>query len=78
MVPYGRLQEWRRVDAADWRILVLDGTTFVGDQLVIALGITITEEKRIIGLIQTATENKRGVANLSIRSPAILTGSTRR
>ncbi|MCC6317040.1 MAG: transposase [Gemmatimonadaceae bacterium] len=38
--------------------LVLDGKTFAGDQLVIALGVTTTGEKRILGLVQTATENR--------------------
>ena len=53
-----RLQE-RRLDDAEWLVLVLDGKTFAGDQLVIALGVTTTGEKRILGLVQTATENKR-------------------
>ncbi len=53
-----RLQE-RRLDTAEWLVLMLDGKTFAGDQLVIALGVTTTGEKRILGLVQTATENKR-------------------
>jgi len=53
-----RLQE-RRLDDAEWLVLVLDGKTFAGDQLVIALGVTATGEKRILGLVQTASENKR-------------------
>ena len=56
-----RLQE-RRLNDADWLVLVLDGKTFAGDQLVIALGVTSTGEKRILGLVQTATENKRVIA----------------
>ena len=56
-----RLQE-RRLDDAEWLVLVLDGKTFAGDQLVIALGVTATGEKRILGLIQTASENKRVIA----------------
>lgn len=56
-----RLQE-RRLDDAEWLVLVLDGKTFAGDQLVIALGVTSTGEKRIPGLVQTATENKRVIA----------------
>ena len=43
-------------------MLVLDGKTFAGDQLVIALGVTVTGEKRILGLVQTASENKRVIA----------------
>lgn len=53
-----RLQE-RRLDDAEWLVLVLDGKTFAGDQLVLALGVTATGEKRILGLVQTASENKR-------------------
>ena len=56
-----RLQE-RRLDDAEWLVLVLDGKTFAGDQLVIALGVTATGEKRILGLVQTASENKRVIA----------------
>ena len=53
-----RLQE-RRLDDAEWLVLVLDGKTFAGDQVVIALGVTATGEKRILGLVQTASEHKR-------------------
>lgn len=56
-----RLQE-RRLDDAEWLVLVLDGKSFAGDQLVIALGVTATGEKRILGLVQTASENKRVIA----------------
>jgi putative transposase len=57
-----RLQE-RRLDDAEWLVLVLDGKTFAGDQLVLALGVTVTGEKRILGLVQTASENKRVIAS---------------
>ncbi len=57
-----RLQE-RRLDDAEWLVLVLDGKTFAGDQLVIALGVTATGEKRVLGLVQTASENKRVLAS---------------
>lgn len=53
-----RLQE-RRLDDAEWLVLVLDGKAFAGDQVVVALGVTATGEKRILGLVQTASENKR-------------------
>ena len=56
-----RLQE-RRLDNAEWLVLVLDGKTFAGDQLVVALGVTTTGEKRILGLVQTASENTRVLA----------------
>lgn len=52
------LQE-RRHDDREWLVLLLDGKTFGGDQMVIALGVTRTGEKRILGHVQTATENKR-------------------
>jgi transposase-like protein len=57
-----RLQE-RRLDDAEWLVLVLDGKTFAGDQLVVALGVTATGQKRILGLVQTASENKRVLAS---------------
>jgi transposase-like protein len=56
-----QLQE-RRLNDAEWLVLVLDGKTFAGDQLVIALGVTATGEKRILGLVQTASENKRVIS----------------
>lgn len=56
------LQE-RRLDDAEWLVLVLDGKTFAGDQLVLALGVTTMGEKRILGLVQTASENKRVIAS---------------
>jgi putative transposase len=57
-----QLQE-RRLDDAAWLVLVLDGKTFAGDQVVVALGVTATGEKRILGLVQTASENKRVIAS---------------
>ena len=57
-----RLQE-RRLDDAEWLVLVLDGKAFADDQLVLALGVTTTGEKRILGLVQTASENKRVIAS---------------
>jgi transposase-like protein len=56
-----QLQE-RRLDDAKWLVLVLDGKTFAGDQLVVALGVTVEGEKRVLGLVQTASENKRVIA----------------
>jgi transposase-like protein len=57
-----RLQE-RSLGDAQWLVLMLDGKSFAGDQLVIALGVTTTGEKRILGLVQTATENRRVIAS---------------
>ena len=58
-----RLLQERRLDDAEWLVLVLDGKSFAGDQLVVALGVTATGEKRILGLVQTASENKRVIAS---------------
>jgi transposase-like protein len=52
----------RRLDTAEYLVLVLDGKAFADDGLVIALGVTRTGEKRILGLVQTATENQRVIA----------------
>jgi len=52
-----QLQE-RSLAGHDWLALVLDGKTFGGDQLVLALGVTRTGEKVLLGLVQTATENR--------------------
>jgi transposase-like protein len=55
-----QLQE-RRLDDAEWLVLLVDGKSFAKDQLVVALGVTSTGEKRIVGLVQTATENRRAL-----------------
>lgn len=52
----------RRHDDAEWLVLLLDGKSIADDQVVIALGVTTTGEQRILGLVQTATENKRVIA----------------
>ena len=52
------LQE-RRLDAYDRVALVLDGKTFAAEEMVVALGITLTGEKVSLGFVQTATENER-------------------
>jgi len=57
------LQE-RRLERYDFVALVLDGKTCAQDELVIALGITLTGEKVILGFIQTATENEKVCAAL--------------
>jgi transposase-like protein len=55
-----QLQE-RRLDDADWLVLLIDGKTFAKDQLVIALGVTASGDKRVLGLVQTASENRRAI-----------------
>ena len=52
------LQE-RRLDGYDVVALILDGKTCAADEIVIALGITLTGEKVLLGFVQTATENER-------------------
>jgi len=52
-----RLQE-RRLEGYDLVALVLDGKTCAQDELVIALGITVTGEQGLRGFVQTATENE--------------------
>jgi len=49
----------RRLDSYDFVALFLDGKTFAEDEMLIALGITLSGEKVILGFIQTGTENER-------------------
>jgi len=49
----------RRLESHDFVALFLDGKTFQEDEMVIALGITLSGEKVILGFIQTGTENER-------------------
>lgn len=51
------LQE-RDLSAYDWVGLFLDGKTFGEDEMVIALGVTLSGEKVVLGFVQTATENE--------------------
>ena len=46
----------RRHDAAQWLVLLLDGTTFASDQIVIALGVTTAGEKLVMGLVHNIGE----------------------
>jgi transposase-like protein len=50
------LQE-RDLSGYDLVGLFLDGKTFGDDQMVIALGVTLSGEKVVLGFVQTATEN---------------------
>jgi len=54
----------RKLEQYDVVALLLDGKTFAEDEIVIALGITVTGEKVILGFVQTATENERVCAAL--------------
>jgi len=49
----------RRLEPYDFVALFLDGKTFAEDEMLIALGITLSGEKVILGFIQTGTENER-------------------
>ena len=56
-----KLQELleRRLDRDDVVARLLDGKTFAEDEMVAAVGITITGEKVLLGFVQTATENRK-------------------
>jgi len=49
----------RRLEAYDLVALLLDGKTFAEDEMVAAVGVTLTGEKVILGFVQTATENRK-------------------
>ena len=51
------LQE-RDLSGYDLVGLFLDGKTFGDDEMVIALGVTLSGEKVVLGFVQTATENE--------------------
>jgi transposase-like protein len=49
----------RRLDRYEIVALLLDGKSFAADEMVIALGVTLTGEKVLLGFVQTATENEK-------------------
>jgi transposase-like protein len=51
----------RDISDRDFVALFIDGKGFAADEMIIALGITITGEKVILGFIQSATENEKVV-----------------
>ena len=55
-----KLAELQERDLSDYDLvgLFLDGKTFGDDELVIALGVTLSGEKVVLGFVQTATENE--------------------
>lgn len=53
----------RRLDGYDLVALMLDGKTFAEDEMVAAVGVTITGEKVLLGFVQTATENRKVCAS---------------
>ena len=56
-----KLQELsdRRLENYDLVALMLDGKAFAEDEMVSAVGVTITGEKVLLGFVQTATENRK-------------------
>ena len=56
-----KLQELRERDLSgeDVVAVFLDGKTFAGTTLVVALGITLSGEKRFPGFVETGTENEK-------------------
>lgn len=47
----------RRLEKYDIVAIVIDGKTFAKEQMIIAVGITISGKKILLGFVQTATEN---------------------
>jgi putative transposase len=48
----------RRLEDYDLVALLLDGKTFAEDEMVTAMGVTLSGEKVLLGFVQTATENR--------------------
>jgi transposase-like protein len=48
----------------DFVALFIDGKSFAEDEMIIALGVTVTGEKIILGFIQAATENEKVIRSL--------------
>lgn len=49
----------RRLEKYDFTAIIIDGKTFGDDQMVIALGVTMSGQKILLGFVQTATENAK-------------------
>lgn len=49
----------RDLSGFDIAAIFIDGKTFGEDEMVIAMGITITGEKAVLGFVQTASENEK-------------------
>lgn len=49
----------RDLSQHDFVALFMDGKTFAEDEMIMALGVTMSGEKMILGFIQAATENER-------------------
>jgi putative transposase len=57
----GKLKELMERDLSEYDFVVffIDGKSFAEDDMIIALGVTITGEKIVLGFVQAATENER-------------------
>jgi transposase-like protein len=51
----------RDLSGLDVVAIFLDGKTFADDEMVIALGVTMTGDKHFLGFLQTGTENERAI-----------------
>lgn len=49
----------RPLDGYDVVAVLLDGKRFAADEMVLAVGVTVSGEKVILGFVQTATENRQ-------------------
>ncbi len=60
-----KLQELseRRLEGYDLVAMLLDGKTFAEDEMVAAVGVTITGEQVLLGFVQTATEHRNVCAS---------------
>lgn len=56
-----KLQEFEKRDLSSEKVVAifLDGKTFAGEMMVLALGVTTTGEKRFLGFVETGTENEK-------------------
>ena len=51
----------RDLSGYDFVVLFIDGKSFAEDEMIIALGVTISGEKVVLGFVQAGTENERVV-----------------
>ncbi len=63
-VSAATLREFQERDLSGLEVVVLflDGKSFADDEMVIALGVTISGEKVVLGFVQTETENKKVIS----------------
>lgn len=52
----------RRLEGHDIVAIFIDGKTFAEDEMVIAIGVTMSGEKIILGMVQTGTENEKVIS----------------